>query len=382
MKILVLSPSKKHLQDIGTDLQASGHEVVCMEGGKSQLRAVTEREHPDLLLTDGMCCDVAELSHVEFITTHYPRTSVVLMCSSHSPDYLLNAMRAGVREVLPSPVGHDALHEAVHRIASKQVGEGRKAGQVLAFLPCKGGSGATFVATNLGWMLAQSATVLLIDLNLQFGDALAFVHDGRPASTVADVASSIDRLDASLLAASAVKVLPKYSVLAAPEDPGQALEVQPHHIEAILTTAAANYDFVLLDLGRSFDTLAIKALDRAAHVFPVLQAMLPAIRHGAKLQQVFSSLGYGSDKTRWVVNRFDRSSEIDLDHIQRSLRTTSLITLGDSYKDVTASINHGEPLVASARSNPVARQIADLASTLLPRREEEKSLLGRIFRRA
>ena len=382
MKILVLSPSKKHLQDIGADLQASGHDVVCVEGGKTHLRAVTEREHPDLLLTDGMCCDVAELSHVEFITTHYPRTSVVLMCSSHSPDYLLNAMRAGVREVLPSPVGHDALHAAVQRIASKQAGGARKAGEVLAFLPCKGGSGATFVASNLGWMLAQSASVLLIDLNLQFGDALSFVHDGRPASTVADVAGSIDRLDASLLAASAVKVLPRYSVLAAPEDPGQALEIHPHHIESILTTAAANYDFVLLDLGRSFDTLTIKALDRAAHIFPVLQAVLPAIRHGAKLQHVFSSLGYAAEKTRWIVNRYDRTAEIDLDHIQRSLRTTSLITIGDSYRDVTASINHGEPLVASARANPVARQIADLAATLLPRREEEKTLLGRIFRRA
>jgi pilus assembly protein CpaE len=382
MKILVLSPSKKHLQDIGSDLQASGHEVVCVEGGKTQLRAVTEREQPDLLLTDGMCCDVSELSHVEYITTHFPRTAVVLMCSSHSPDYLLNAMRAGVREVLPSPVGHEALQAAVHRIASKMAGAGRKVGQVLAFLPCKGGCGATFMATNLGWVLSQSASVLLVDLNLQFGDALAFLHDGRPASTVADVASSIDRLDASLLAASAVKVLPRYSVLAAPEDPGQALEVQPQHVEAILTTAAANYDFILLDLGRSFDTLTIKALDRAAHIFPVLQPMLPAIRHGAKLQQVFSSLGYANDKTRWIVNRFAHTAEIDLDHIQRSLRTTSLITIGDSYREVTASINHGEPLAAANRSNPVARQIADLAGTLVPRREEDKGLLGRIFRRA
>lgn len=382
MKIVVLSPSRKHLQDIGPMLEGAGHEVVCVEGGKSHLRTVTEQEHPQLLLTDGMCCDVSELTHVEFVTNHFPQTAVVLMCSSHSPDYLLNAMRAGVREVLPSPVGHDALHAAVQRIACKTFGEARKAGQVLAFMPCKGGSGATFVTTNLGWMLAQSASVLLIDLNLQFGDAVSFVHDGRPASTVADVASNIDRLDASLLASSAVKVLPRYSVLAAPEDPGQALEVQPHHVEAILTTATANYDFVLLDLGRSIDTLTIKALDRAKHIFPVLQALLPAIRHGTKLQQVFSSLGYSAEKTRWIVNRYDRTAEIDLDHIQRSLHTTSLITIGDSYKEVTASINHGEPLVASSRANPVARQIADLAGTLVPKREEEKSLLGRIFRRA
>ena len=84
-------------------------------------------------------------------------------------------MRAGVREVLPSPPPPQALADAVQRLASKLQDSttNRAQGQVMAFLPCKGGAGATFLATNLGWALARNHSVLLIDLNLQFGDALA-----------------------------------------------------------------------------------------------------------------------------------------------------------------------------------------------------------------
>jgi pilus assembly protein CpaF len=374
MKIVLVSPSKKHLQEIGTALHDWGYETVCVEGGKSQLREVVERERPDLLLTDGMCCDVADLSHVEFVTNKFPRTAVLLMCSSQSHDYLLHAMRAGVREVLPSPVGLDALKEAVQRVAAKMtMVAGPRQAQVLAFLPCKGGSGATFLATNVAWVLAQSSNVLLIDLNLQFGDALSFVHDGRPASTITDLAANVGRLDPSLLAACAVKVLPRLSVLAAPDDPGQALEIQPQHVEAIISAAATQYDYIILDMGLSLDTLTIKALDRANRIYAVLQPMLPAIRHASKLQQAFSSLGYPTEKLQWIVNRYERTSEIDLEHIQRSLRTKDIVTLADAYKDVNTSINHGEPLVSSAKTTVLARQITELATAIQPRREDRGS---------
>ncbi|HEY0825508.1 MAG TPA: histidine kinase, partial [Ramlibacter sp.] len=62
MKIVVLSPSQKHLQEIAATLLAQGHEVVRCEGGKSHLRSVAELEEPDLLIADGLCRDSGELA--------------------------------------------------------------------------------------------------------------------------------------------------------------------------------------------------------------------------------------------------------------------------------------------------------------------------------
>lgn len=384
MKIAVISPSRNHLDEVAGVLQAKGHAMCLFEGGKTRMREIAEREQPDLMLVDGMCCDVAELAQVEWVTSHYPTLAVILMCSTHTPEFLINSMRAGVREVLPSDATGPALEAAVARVASKLVGtKVRDKGKILAFLPCKGGAGATFLATNLGWHLAESKSVLLIDLNLQFGDALAFVHDGVATSTLADVAKNVSRLDASLLSASTVKVTPNYHILAAPEDLAHAMEVKPEHIDSILGLAVTQYDFVLLDVPRSLDTIAIKALDRAYRIFPVLQSGLPEIRNAGKLLDAFKSLGYTAEKSELIVNRYEKINEIGLDQIQRTLGNVRLITVPNSYREVNASINHGDPLMRTARANPVARNLADLAATLNPRPEEARGgLLGRLFKRA
>jgi pilus assembly protein CpaE len=335
------------------------------------------------MLVDGMCCDPAELSQVEYVTTHHPKVAVVLLCASQTPEFLINSMRAGVREVLPSPASPSALESAVSRVEAKMKGVlARSPGKILAFLPCKGGSGATFMASNLGYQLAQSASVLLIDLNLQFGDALSFVHDGKPASNLAGVAHAISRLDASFLAASTVKVSSNFSVLAAPDDLTQAMEIKPEHIDAILTVAVNLYDFILLDLSRNLDTLTIKALDRAYRVYPVLQANLPAIRNASKLQDVFKSLGYGADKVEFIVNRFERSGEISLDDLRRSLARAPVRTVPNSFREVNACINHGTALLTESRTSAVARSLGEWADALAPRADEARGLLDRLFKRA
>src|SRR3569832_53565 len=335
------------------------------------MRTVAEHEQPDLLLDEGMCRDPAELAQVEYVTTH-------------TPEILINSMRAGVREVLPSPVSAAARQSAVNRAAAKLVGaQAKKSGKVLAFIPCKGGSGATFLATNLGYQLAEANTVLLMDLNLQFGDALSFVSDGKPVSTLADVAHDIHRLDASFLAASTTRIAGNYSILAAPEDPSQAMEIKPEHIEAILALAVAQYDFVLLDVGRVLDVLSIKALDRAYRIFPVLQASVPVVRNAKKLLTVFYSLGFARDKIVLIVNRFDKRGEIGLEDIRRSLGAYSLHTVPNSYKEASTSINHGNALIEIARSNAVVKSLAGLALALLPKQgDDSRGLFGRLFKRA
>ncbi|WP_334189100.1 AAA family ATPase [Noviherbaspirillum sp.] len=383
MKIAVISPNKSHLQEMGAALEAHSHSVVLVDGGKSKMRTVAEQEMPDLMLVEGMCCDPNELEQVEYITTHFPKVATILLCATHTPEFLINSMRAGVREVLPSPASPDALASAVARVAVKLTGgQARTPGKIFAFVPCKGGSGATFLATNLGYQLAESKTVLLIDLNLQFGDALSFVHDGAPPSTMADVAQDIRRLDATFLAASTVKITPSYSILAAPEDPSQAMEIKPEHIDAILNLAVTQYDFILLDIGRNLDTLSIRALDSAYRIFPVLQAGLPHLRNANKLLSVCKSLGYPAEKIELIVNRFEKGGEISLDDIRRILEVKHLHTVPNSYKDVNTAINHGNPLMKAARSNAVAKNLMEFALMLNPKPGESRGLFNRIFKRA
>jgi hypothetical protein len=49
---------------------------------------------------------------------------------------------------------------------------------------------------------------------------------------------------------------------------------------------------------------------------------------------------------------------------------------------VSTAIDHGEPLMAGTRSDPVLRELAGLAGVLSPRPQDARSLLQRLLGRS
>jgi pilus assembly protein CpaE len=306
-----------------------------------------------------------------------------MLCAQQSPEFLLRAMRAGVREVLGSPPTPASLLMAVERVDKRRSGAAaRPRGRVLGFASCKGGSGATFIAANLAYQLAAEKSVLLIDLNLQFGDALGMLSEQKPALSLADVAREIDRLDAAFLGACTARIHERLSVLAAAEEVTDGLEVRPEHLEAIVKLARQHYDFVLLDLDRHLDPLSIRAMDLADQLFVVMQSGLPWLRNARRLQKLLAGLSYPADKVHWLVNRVERSDDIGLDDIAQALGVERLRSVANDWREVSGAINRGTPLIELARSSAVTRNLAELARSLGPQTSEPPSLLSRLFRRA
>jgi len=385
MKIALISPSTKSLHDLSLMLDQGGraNKIVLHEGGLSKLRTVAEQERPDIIIVEGLYHDASELAPVEFVTTHFPQMIVIMLCPHHTSDFLINAMRAGVREVLPSPVSKAALEAAMLRAESKLgLRSAQRSGRILAFVSCKGGSGATFLATNLGYQLGgEGRKVLMIDLNLQFGEAVLTVHDRKATSDIAEVARNLSRLDASFLRASVVQVTSNYEILAAPEDPAQSMQVKPEHLDAILNLAVNQYDFIILDLSKTLDELTIKALDRAHNVFLVVQTMLPYIRNASRMLTVFRSLGYPPDKVELIVNRFWKNGEIGLDDLRATLGPSRMRVIPNGYKEVAKAINQGVPLATIAKSSLVLKAITELMQSLLPKPDQvQAGLLGRLLK--
>jgi pilus assembly protein CpaE len=387
MKIVIVSEDKALLKLAASILAVTGHDVMSTAGNAAELRTLAKALAPDVLLLDGRDEQALDFAQIERTTLQCPGVAVLLLSTARTPGFLIDAMRAGVREVLPS-VHPSELLAAVERAAVK-LSAVRTAshGKIHAFIGTSGGSGTTFLATNFGYQLAQAHKVLLIDLNLQFGDALSFLQDARAASTIADLARDINRLDPPLLQASTIKVTPTYSILAAPEEPGQAADIRPEHIDAILKLAVTQYDFVLLDLPRVVDAMLMTALDQAASIFLVLQASVPHLRNADKLLSVFRSLDYPKDKIELLLNRYDRRDDITLDKIRRTLGAHEIHMIPNGWRQVSTAINHGVPLVQVERKHGVIRGLSELGGAMAPTADAHAAgspagLFDRLFRRA
>ena len=385
MKIAVLSSMKSHMDAIRQILlDGSSRQVLLFEGGMERLAAIADQEHPDLVILVGdISCGPGGLGLLEQATQRYPSMAFIMLCENASTECLICAMRLGVRDALHLPVDGPALLSAVTRIEQKlnMASTPRAPGKVIVFIACKGGSGATFLASNLGYVLAETekAKVALLDLNLQFGDASLFVSDHVPTNTLADVTDNIDRLDASFLAASMVNVLPNYGVLAAPESTEQAVGIKPEHIDTLLKVAKANYDYVILDLGRQLNATSVKAMDHADMILAVLQETLPFIRDTKRLIHTMQMLDYPRDKIHLIINRYVKGGDIEL----RDVEMKVFKTIPNSYEAVSASVNLGVPIMKIAKHDPVTKALSEIAHHLVEGQQAKKgSWLTHIFHSA
>lgn len=385
MKILVLSPHEEKLGELRGLLDGleGNREAVLVKGDVENLASLVLREHPDLVILERPSFEGEEFAALERTLMKNPGLAVLLLCPAPSADLLLRAMRIGVREVLPSPLSANALLDVLVRLERRGAvsNRGQPAGKVLAFIPCKGGSGATFLAANFAYALAAlgKKRVALIDLNLQFGDAVLFVSDNVPRNTLADLVRDIGRLDASFLASSMVQVTPEFGVLAAPEEVDQAAGIKPEHIDRLLDVALRSYDYVILDVGRRLDGTSIRALDRAEAIYPVLQMTLPFLRDAKRLLNAFHSLGYGAEKVHVIANRYAKSGEITLQSVATTLGHAVEITIPNSFNAVAASVNQGVPIVKMAPHDPVAKCLQELVGSMV-HGKQERGWLKSVFR--
>ena len=330
--------------------------------------------------------ELAEPDLLERLCKQYSQACFMLLTREQQQDLLIRAMRAGVREVLQLPLVHRAFHEAVDRLAQTAGLSSMRDGKILAFISCKGGSGTTFVSTNFGYALATLAAkkVLLIDLNGQFGDATFYVSDQKPTMTLSDVCTQIERIDGAFLASSLIHVSPGFGVLAAADDPAQATTLKPEQIDTVLRVGRQHYDYIVLDVGRQIDAISLRALDNADEIYPVLQLALPDIRDGRRLIDIFRSLGYPSEHTRLIVNRYEKGGRLRLADLQSSLGTDVLHSLPNDWVAVTDSVNQGVPVLELARHSAVSKSLAELVELVTSRRvaAESRGLFDRLFGRA
>ena len=386
MKALLISRDTQLYAEIASQ-GAARVPPLNVAASRASLRDALERplsDGPSLVIVDIRDADATDGDLLERLTRHYSAAHFMLLTDNHQPDLLIRAMRAGVREVLQLPLVHRALHEAIDRIAASAGVGAMRDGKVLAFIACKGGSGATFISTNFGYALATLADkkVLLIDLHRQFGDATLYVSDQKPAMTLSDVCQQIARIDGPFLESCLVHVAPGFGVLAAADDPGQTIEAKPEQIDTILRVARQHYDYILLDVGRQIDAVSLRALDSTDAIYPVLQLALPDIRDARRLLDIFRSLGYVTDHIRLIVNRYEKGGKLRLQDLNAALGAEVLHTVPNDYIAVTDSVNQGIPVLQLSRGSAAARSLADLVEVVTARRiPETKGLFDRLFGR-
>ncbi|OMU47833.1 pilus assembly protein [Burkholderia pseudomallei] len=392
INILVASEDASRLAHLARLVGDAGrYRVTRTVGRAAQIVQRTDgRDAFDILMIDGAALDTAELAAIEKLSRLHPGLTCLLVTTDASSQTLLDAMRAGVRDVLRWPLEPRALDDALKRAAAQCAQRDTPDTRIVSFMSCKGGAGTSFIAGNIAYEIAEGSKrrTLLIDLNQQFADAAFLVSDQTPPSSVAQLCGQLERLDGAFLDASVVRVTDTFHVLAGAGDPIKAADIREDALEWILGVAAPRYDFVIFDLGVSLNAVSMVALDRSDHIEVVLQPSMPHVRAARRLQELLVSLGCPPERIQLVLNRQTRASERARAALEEVLSTRAAHVIADDPATVNEAVDQGVPLSRLSRNCGVARSLQAFARQLAegeqrPRRDSARDapLLARFFSR-
>ena len=364
---------------------------------------------PHIVLMDINMPGMDGITATEMLLREVPTAQVVMLSVQGETDYVRQAMLAGARDFLTKPPSGDELMGTIRRVYEKGkirmemmapvsptvptgvsagVGDGRRAGRIIAVFGPKGGVGCTTIAVNLAVALQQMVgsgrRVALVDTNLQFGD-VGVMLNLQASRSIADLTPQIEDLDGDMLNSVLSSHSSGIKVLLAPPHPEAA--------EGLLTSTSSNegtgggsklgkimrlmreeFDIIVVDTWTWVDETTLTVFDIASLIVLVVMPSIPSIKNARLFLEVASKLDYSMDSIALVVNGVSRRMGIRIDQIENAMvPVATQIPLDEQA--VVAAANHGVPLIMRDRNKPISQSMLHLAEyvrdKLLETEEEE-----------
>jgi pilus assembly protein CpaE len=333
---------------------------------------------PDVLLLD-LRGDSRLPPALAGFTRQHPSTAVLLLVKSLDQAMLLEAMRAGVNEVVAEPIDHEELVRVIQRVAGSRAHS--EPARIYGFIGAKGGVGTTTIAVNVATALGSISKpdrALMIELHNGVGDAPLFTGTETRFS-ILDALDNTHRLDRVFFGKLVTQIAPSTDLLPAPERPPVAgLDV--HRIKQIIAFAGAAYKYTVVDLARS-DRSILEALDQLSTIHVVVNQELATVKSASRMTNLLRER-YGRDKIALVLSRSDRDADISQNDVEKAAGCAVVHTFPSNYRVALQALNKGRPVALDNHNDLSAsfKRFAYHLAGVRPAREATKSsgLFGRL----
>lgn len=309
---------------------------------------------------------------------------VVLIAEDVTPAALHQLLRQGADEFVPYPLPENELSAAVERLrqpppaAVESAPQGMKLkgdgdGVLIAVQGVAGGVGATTLAVNLAYELAASnkekaPRVCLIDLGLQFGSIATYLDLPRRDS-VLELLSDVESMDGDSFGQALVSFEGKIQVFTSPADILPLDMLGPAEVQRILDVARDHFDFVVVDMPSTLVQWSETVLNEAQVYFAMVELDMRSAQNTLRLKRALQSEDLPFSKLRFVLNRAPKFTDLQgksrVKRMADSLGIALDVQFPDGGKVVGQACDHGIPLAVHATKNPLRKEIAKLAETLV-----------------
>lgn len=245
--------------------------------------------------------------------------------------------------------------------------------KVIAIFSTKGGVGKSLIAVNLAVTLAQSGKkICAIDLDTQAVGDMAHLLGINPQRCIADLIGFLKKQPQLTKKADFIAKTKFTNVdfLAGVLKPQQSGYLYPDKIVDVFNLFDKDYDYIIVDAGKSFSDVFLSTLNQANLILLVVTPDVLSVYQTKWALDTLQFLHFPLSMIKLVLNRSESASSISWQEIRVSLPIDIIEKIPSEGKLVNQAVNQAVPVVIDSPRSKIATSIANLANTLI----EDKGL--------
>lgn len=294
------------------------------------------------------------------------------------------AMKMGARDYLSEPLAIEEITDSLLQISSRYVESARNAkGQVVSIINAKGGSGGSFIATNIAHLFAEveKMRTALLDFDFQYG-VQSLSLDMQIEHDLAEVLSMAPKLDPDSMKGYLSKHKSGLYLLAErQENIVLTSDINLSNISSLIENVEKAFDQVIVDLPRQVDPIFSTVVSHSHHILLVMQQTIAHVRDTKRLFRILvNELDIVPNRIMIVVNRYDKDNSVSLEAIEETVGHGNIVTLANDYKRVAMVTDMAMPLYSYAPSAPITNDLITICHQISGIvKDDKKSILNKVF---
>ena len=372
--ILICAPSPALRSQLEAELAEVGYAVAAVSTAAEAVTCLRDAEI-HLIVAEGLAVSGAM---ARLRSASAPQVPILVVAPAGDVEARIAFLEAGADDVIAAGFARGELEARIEalliRAGRMKAGPSdQPAGQVVTFFSPKGGVGTTTLAVNTAVLLAagqgasggRAAQVLLVDLDLQFGQVATHMNL-TPHFDLASLCADANALaDADQASSYLTHHNSGVQVLAAPANPEADFAVTVDQLERAIGILRPRFDHVIVDCGSRLDPRTLWMLEQAdTHIF-VIFPEIAALRATSLMLAFLADTATLRARTHFVVNHLFPKELLKTRDVENLLRARPVAEVPYADVDMIRAVNEGVPLVASRPSSPASLAIGKIASTIV-----------------
>lgn len=240
--------------------------------------------------------------------------------------------------------------------------------KTIVIFSTKGGVGKTLLAANLAVSLVkdQKQRVCLMDMDLHGVGDMARMLDLNPQRAIVDLMAAFKKHpDKFNKEEFMIRNSLDIDFLAGALNPRQSPHLDTVLISSVFSLLEKDYDFIVVDAGKSFSDALIATLNQANLILLVVTPDILSIYQTKWVLDTLQFLHFPLRMVKIILNRSESASSISWQEVKYSLPVDIIARIPSEGKTAGLAVNRGIPIVIDSPRSKMSQAIKGLSEYLV-----------------